>query len=117
MKTTTLDNSRISKHLGQTSEYKDQYDPGLLVSEPRSNNRKHLNISDDDLPFVGYDTWNAYEVSALTNNGMPVAGVAKVVYPSNSKFIVEEDLFNKRIEHLNNKTYLEINENTIKYLS
>lgn len=89
MSTATLDNSRISKHLGQTSEYKDQYDSSLLVNEPRSNNRKHLDISDDDLPFVGYDTWNAYEVSGLTNNGLPVAGVAKVVYPSDSKYIVE----------------------------
>ena len=84
-----LDNSRITKHLGQTSEYKDQYDPKLLVSEPRSNNRKHLDIRDDDLPFTGYDTWNAYEVSALTFNGLPVAGVAKVVYPCDSKYIVE----------------------------
>ena len=73
MKTATLDNSRISKHLGQTSQYKDQYDPELLVNEPRSNNREHLNITDDNLPFVGFDTWNAYEVSALTNNGLPVA--------------------------------------------
>lgn len=89
MKTATLDNSRISKHLGQTSDYKDQYDPGLLVSEPRSNNRKHLDITDDSLPFVGFDTWNAYEVSGLTNNGLPVAGVAKVVYPCDSKYIVE----------------------------
>jgi 7-cyano-7-deazaguanine reductase len=89
MKTATLDNSRIIKHLGQTSEYKDQYDPGLLVNEPRSNNRQHLDIKDDALPFVGFDTWNAYEVSALTNNGLPVAGVAKVVYPCDSKYIVE----------------------------
>lgn len=89
MKKNKLDNSRISKHLGQTSQYKDQYDPTLLVSEPRSNNRLHLDIKDDDLPFVGYDTWNAYEVSALTTNGLPVAGVAKVVYPCDSKYIVE----------------------------
>jgi len=89
MSTATLDNSRISKHLGQTSEYKDQYDPSLLVNEPRSNNRKHLDLSDAALPFVGYDTWNAYEVSGLTNNGLPVAGVAKVVYPCDSKYIVE----------------------------
>jgi 7-cyano-7-deazaguanine reductase len=89
MRKQTLDNSRITKHLGQTSEYKDQYDSSLLVNEPRSNNRTHLNIQDDDLPFVGYDTWNAYEVSALTNNGLPVAGVAKVVYPCDSKYIVE----------------------------
>jgi len=84
-----LDNSNISVHLGKASEYKSQYDPALLVKEPRSNNRKHINVSDDDLPFVGYDTWNAYEVSALTNNGLPVTGVGKIVYPSDSKYIVE----------------------------
>ena len=89
MSNQTLDNSRINKHLGQVSSYKDQYDPTLLVNEPRSNNREHLNIEDDDLPFVGYDTWNAYEVSGLTNNGLPVAGVAKIVYPCDSKYIVE----------------------------
>lgn len=89
MSTTVLDNSRITKHLGQISDYKDQYDPDLLVAEPRSNNRQHLGIKDDDLPFVGFDTWNAYEVSALTDNGLPVAGVAKIVYPCDSPSIVE----------------------------
>ena len=84
-----LDNSNISKHLGQTSQYKSQYDPGLLVKEPRSSNREYLNIFDDDLPFVGYDTWNAYEVSFLLENGRPVTGIAKCVYPCSSKYIVE----------------------------
>jgi 7-cyano-7-deazaguanine reductase len=84
-----LDNSNISVHLGQTSKYKSQYDPKLLVREPRENNRKHLKIKDNSLPFVGYDTWNAYEISALTNNGVPVVGVAKIVYPCSSKYIVE----------------------------
>ena len=64
-----LDNSRISKHLGQTSQYKSQYDPELLVKEPRSNNRGYLGILEGDLPFVGYDTWNAYECSFLLSNG------------------------------------------------
>ena len=84
-----LDNSNISVHLGKTSEYKSQYDASLLVREPRSNNRKHLNIQDDDLPFCGNDTWNAYEISALTNSGLPVTGIAKIVYPCSSKYIVE----------------------------
>lgn len=87
--TTILDNSRISKHLGQTSEYKDQYDPDLLVREPRSSNRKHLFSEGKDLPFVGFDIWNAYEVSGLTFNGLPATGVAKIVYPCDSKYIVE----------------------------
>ena len=84
-----LDNSRISKHLGQTSQYKSTYDYELLVREPRSNNRIYLNIFDDDLPFVGSDTWNAYECSFLLNNGCPVTGVVKCVYPCSSKYIVE----------------------------
>ena len=84
-----LDNSRISKHLGQTSQYKSQYDPDLLVREPRCSNREYLNIFDDDLPFVGSDTWNAYECSFLLNNGAPVTGVVKCIYPCSSKYIVE----------------------------
>lgn len=84
-----LDNSNISVHLGKTSEYKSQYDAGLLVREPRASNRKHLNIQDDALPFYGNDTWNAYEVSALTDSGLPVVGVGKIVYPCSSKYIVE----------------------------
>ena len=59
------------------------------MREPRSSNRKHLGIKEKSLPFIGCDVWNGYEVSALTNNGVPVCGVAKVVYPSDSKYIVE----------------------------
>ena len=84
-----LDNKNISKHLGQSSQYKSEYDASLLVREPRSSNRKHLKIKEKSLPFIGCDVWNGYEVSALTNNGVPVCGVAKVVYPANSKYIVE----------------------------
>ena len=84
-----LDNSNISKHLGQSSQYKSIYDPGLLVREPRQSNRTHLDIQDDNLPFVGNDTWNAYEVSGLTDHGLPVTGIAKIVYPCSSKYIVE----------------------------
>ena len=86
---TKLDNSHITKVLGQTVTYPDQYDPSILVREPRSNNRQHLSIEDDDLPFVGYDTWNAYEVSTLTEQGLPVAGCMKIVYPCDSTYIVE----------------------------
>lgn len=84
-----LDNSNINVHLGKTSEYKSLYDASLLVKEPRSNNRKHLNIQDDALPFYGNDTWNAYEISALTNKGLPVTGIAKIVYSCSSRYIVE----------------------------
>ena len=89
MSNQVLDNSNISVHLGKTSQYKSTYDKTLLVREPRQNNRTYLGINDDNLPFVGFDTWNAYECSFLLNNGCPVTGVAKIVYPANSKYIVE----------------------------
>lgn len=84
-----LDNSNISKHLGQTSQYKSTYDPDLLVREPRQSNRTHLGLDDNDLPFIGGDTWNAYEISGLTNSGLPVFGVGKIYYPCTGKYIVE----------------------------
>jgi len=84
-----LDNTNISVHLGRSSEYKSTYDPSLLVREPRQSNRKHLNINDDNLPFVGYDIWNAYEFSCLCDNGTPITGIAKIAYPASSKYIVE----------------------------
>lgn len=89
MANTVLDNSNISIHLGKTSQYKSTYDKTLLVREPRQNNRTYLGISDDNLPFKGFDTWNAYECSFLLDNGCPVTGIAKVVYPCSSTYIVE----------------------------
>tara|TARA_R110002050_G_scaffold111248_1_gene224690 strand:- start:1573 stop:2502 length:930 start_codon:yes stop_codon:yes gene_type:complete len=84
-----LDNSNIAVHLGSISKYKSSYDPSLLVREPRQSNRTHLGLQDDDLPFVGGDTWNAYEVSGLTNAGLPACGVGKIYYPCDGKYIVE----------------------------
>ena len=84
-----MDNSIVSKHLGQTSQYKSTYDPSLLVKEPRRSNRVHLGLVDDNLPFVGYDVWNAYEVSCLLKNCVPIAAYAKIVYPCNNLYIVE----------------------------
>jgi len=89
MNTVQLDNSNVSKVLGKTVDYPDQYDSSILVREPRQGNRKHLNLDDNNLPFCGYDIWNAYEVSCLTNKGFPVTGIAKIVYPCDNKYIVE----------------------------
>lgn len=78
-------------HLGKVGGegYKDQYDPSLLVKIPRKLNREAYDINEKKLPFVGMDVWNAYEVSALTNNGLPVSGMLKIICPANSKYHVE----------------------------
>ena len=102
---TELDNSNISKHLGKITGYKCTYDASLLVREPRANNRKHLDISDDNPPFVGYDIWNAYEVSCLTNEGMPIAAIAKIVYPATNKYIVESKSIKLYMNTFNMETF------------
>ena len=78
-----------SKHLGKVGGdgYSDQYNPELLVKIPRVLNREGYGLTGDE--FVGVDVWNAYEVSAITTKGQPVAGMLKIVCPSNSEFHVE----------------------------
>lgn len=84
-----IDNTAVSKVLGQVVDYPDQYDASILVREPRQNNRTTIDLTDDDLPFIGFDTWNCYEVSTLNENGLPIVGTLKIVYPCDSKYIVE----------------------------
>lgn len=83
--------SIASKHLGKVGGegYKDTYDPSLLVEIPRYLNREAYGIDDNNLPFVGGDVWNAYEVSAITTKGLPVVGMLKIWYPADSKLHVE----------------------------
>ncbi len=81
--------NNVSRLLGQKVEYPTTYDKTILVREERTTNRKHLNIEEGNLPFVGFDTWNAYEFTCLLNSGIPVAGILKLCYDCNSKYIVE----------------------------
>jgi 7-cyano-7-deazaguanine reductase len=80
-----------SKHLGKVggAGYSDQYNPDLLVAIPRKLNREAYGIEENNLPFVGSDVWNCYEVSAITTKGRPVAGMMKIIYSSDSEFHVE----------------------------
>ena len=66
--------------------YSSQYDPTLLVRIPRVLNREIYNIDENNLPFVGVDVWNGYEVTALTEKGLPMTGVMKIIIPANSKY-------------------------------
>ena len=77
------------KHLGKVGGdgYSDQYNPELLVRIPRNLNREGYGLTGDE--FKGVDTWNAYEVSAITTKGQPVAGMLKITCPSDSVYHVE----------------------------
>jgi len=78
-----------SKHLGKVGGdgYSDQYNPELLVKIPRYLNREGYSLTGEE--FKGVDVWNAYEVSAITTKGQPVAGMLKIVCPSDSENHVE----------------------------
>ena len=76
-------------HLGKKSEYPPHYDKSVLVAVPRSLNREQYGLSPDALPFNGVDVWHAYEFGFLTQTGMPVTGILKIVYPANNEFLVE----------------------------
>jgi 7-cyano-7-deazaguanine reductase len=117
----TIDNTNVSKVLGKIVDYPNQYDKSILVREPRQSNRVHLNISDDAPPFDGYDVWNAYEVSALTQLGLPVSGLLKIIYPATNKYIVESkslklylNSFNMYAAGSNTNEVISFIENTVK---
>ncbi|MCC5834268.1 MAG: hypothetical protein JJU20_05995 [Opitutales bacterium] len=89
MKASQADNNNgIGRHLGQQSEYPEQYDPKLLVAIPRALNRSELGIG-DALPFEGFDLWNAYEVSCLNDFGLPLSTVLRFKYSASSPDLVE----------------------------
>jgi 7-cyano-7-deazaguanine reductase len=90
-----------SKHLGKVGGdgYSDQYNRDLLVKVPRYLNREGYGLTGEE--FVGVDTWNAYEVSAITTKGQPVAGMLKIVCPANSMFHVESKSIKLYLNSLN----------------
>ena len=97
-----------SKHLGTVggAGYKDSYAPELLVKIPRHLNREGYGLTGSE--FKGVDVWNAYEVSAITTKGQPVAGMLKIVCPSDSENHVES----KSIKlYLNSFNMTQIGEN------
>ncbi len=73
--------------LGKKVEYPSRYSPEILVAVPRSENREKSGI--DNQYFVGFDVWHGYEISCLTNNGLPVVGILKMVVPADSEYLVE----------------------------
>jgi len=75
--------------LGKAASTPEHYDAQLLFRIPRSENREQYGISDANLPFVGFDVWNCYELSFLTDNGLPVSRVMKLIYPADSRYLVE----------------------------
>ena len=65
----------------------EKIDSSLLVAIPRSLNRESHGI--DQNSFIGFDTWNCYELSTINAKGKPFVGIMKIYFPSSSTNIVE----------------------------
>lgn len=70
----------------QINEYSTKYNPSILVPIARDLNREDFDI---DNKFEGVDVWHAYEISFLTEKGLPTTAVGKIVIPANSEYFVE----------------------------
>lgn len=95
-----LRNLPEARHLGQRSALPSSYDPSLLVRVPRETNRKESNIP-LPLPFVGLDVWHAYEAACLTKEGIPTQCILKIIYPSDSPYLVESKSLKLYLHSLN----------------
>lgn len=75
--------------LGKQVDYISVYTPSLLQGITRDTARQRMGLSSDDLPFTGFDLWNAYEVSWLDLKGKPIVATAKFQIPCTSQSIIE----------------------------
>ena len=93
------------KVLGKQISHPREYAPEILVAVPRYLNREQYNIEEANLPFVGVDAWHAYELGFLTQKGLPVTGILKLVYPCKSEFLVESKSFKLYLNSFNMGKY------------
>ena len=78
--------------LGKTVGYATGYDPSLLFPIARASQRALLGLG-EELPFVGVDFWNAYELSWLDGRGKPRVALAEFRVPATSPNIIESKSF------------------------
>lgn len=74
--------------LGDKIEYRENYSPELLVAISRSIARDKLGFG-EELPFVGTDLWNCYELTWLNEEGKPITAAAQISYSALSPCLIE----------------------------
>lgn len=75
--------------LGRDVSYPTAYDPTLLFPIARAESRQQIGIEAGTLPFMGWDLWNAYEMSWLTPKGMPQVAMLRLKVDCKSPNIIE----------------------------
>jgi len=99
-KTTNAQNSPLGKNV----DYSPNYQASLLFPIARQEKRDELDLS-GELPFIGEDIWNAYEVSWLNTSGLPQVAIAEFRFPSTSANIVESKSLKLYLNSLNQSVF------------
>ena len=86
--------------LGHQTLYVSRYDPSLLFPIPRQSSRDELSLK-GTLPFRGKDSWTAYEISWLDEQGKPQVRVAECVFDCESPNIIESKSFKLYLNSFN----------------
>lgn len=86
--------------LGKTTSYQTEYDPQLLCPFPRQVKRDVIGIT-GELPFGGYDIWNAFEISWLNQKGKPVIAMGEFHIPCESPNLIESKSFKLYLNSFN----------------
>lgn len=100
--------------LGKTTDYINQYSPGLLYAIPRHLSRAKLGLisqtAQTQLPFHGSDIWNAYELSWLEPSGKPTVMLAKFTIAAHSPNIIESKSFKLYLNSYNQTHFSSVQE-------
>ena len=103
-------NSPGARPLGKEVSYPTGYDASLLFPMPRLDARKTLGLealphlradAAGDLPFKGFDLWNAYELSWLNAKGLPKVALLRLKVPCTSPNIIESKSFKLYLNSFN----------------
>ena len=94
--------------LGQSMPYDSEYNPKRLFPIPRAPKWQELGLDPDALPFIGFDTWNHYEVSWLNSKGKPCAATASITYDCCSPNLIESKSLKLYFNSLNQTTFASV---------
>ena len=94
--------------LGQDVSYPTAYDPTLLYPIGRQDARAQLGLGAPALPFIGWDLWNAYEVSWLTPQGLPRVAMLRLMIDCKSPNIIESKSLKLYLNSFNQAVFTSI---------
>ena len=96
--------------LGTPVTYRDRYAPDLLFPVLRQAKRDELGLSADELPFIGEDLWNAYELSWLNTRGKPLVALGRFTVPAHSPRLIESKSLKLYLNSFNQTKFDSLNE-------